>query len=180
MDIKNILKASYQKPDDARETLKGEGYTLDPELSSMQAKVFTDKDGKPIIAYRGTELGRGKKTALDDIKTDLMIGIGLGKQTKQYKDTVKLRKQVQEKYKQPITAIGHSKGGWQAEMSGADKIITYNKATGIADIGKTIPAKQTDIRRRGDVISLPSLTQKRKGDLIQKKLYLNPLQAHKF
>jgi hypothetical protein len=178
MDIKNILKASYQKPDDAKKTIEAEGYKYDPELSTMKAQVFTDKEGNPNIAYRGTELGRGRKTAIADIGTDLMIGAGLGKYTKQYKDTVKLRKKVQEKYNKPVTAIGHSKGGWQAEMSGADKIITYNKATGIADIGKTIPSKQTDIRKRGDLISLPSLTQKRKGKLLQKGFSLNPLKAH--
>lgn len=181
-DIKNItpiLKASYQKPDDAKKTIEAEGYKYDPELSTMKAQVFTDIEGNPHIAYRGTELGRGKKTAIEDIKTDLMIGLGLGKKTKQYKDTVKLRKQVEEKYGKPVTALGHSKGGWQAEMSGAKNVITYNKATGLADIGKTIKKTQTDIRTKGDVISLPSLTQKRKGRLIQKELVLDPLKAHK-
>lgn len=179
MDIKNILKASYQKPDEARKTIEAEGYNYDPKLSSMKAQVFTDKEGNPNIAYRGTELGRGRKTALADIGTDLMIGAGLGKYTKQYRDTVKLRKQVEEKYGKPVTALGHSKGGWQAEMSGAKNVVTYNKATGLADIGKTIPKGQTDIRKKGDLISLPSLTQKRKGNLIQKGFSLNPLKAHK-
>lgn len=178
MDIKNILKASYQKPDEARETLKIAGYTQDPALSSQKAQVFLDKEKNPFIAYRGTELGRTKKTALADIGTDLMIGAGLGKYTKQYKDTVKLRKQVQEKYGKPITAIGHSKGGWQSEMSGADKVITYNKAVGLADIAKTIPKSQTDIRSKSDIVSLPSLTQKHKGIFKQKGFSLNPLKSH--
>jgi hypothetical protein len=176
--LKNILEASYQKPEVAQKTLESSGFKYDPELSSMKAKVFTDKEGKPHIAYRGTELNRTWKTALDDIKTDAMIGLGLGKKTKQYKDTVALRKKVEEKYGQPSTAIGHSKAGWQAEMSGAKDVITFNKATGLGDIGKTIKKGQTDIRTKGDLVSLLSLTQKRKGNLKQQKFTSNPLKAH--
>lgn len=178
-NLKDILDASYKKPEESNQIFKNLGYTQDPQLSSQKAKVFTDKEGNPNIVFRGTELGRGKKTAIDDIKTDLMIGLGLGKHTKQYKDSMKLKKQVQEKYGKPITAYGYSKGGWQAEAIKADKAITFNKAVGLADIGKTISKTQTDIRTDKDIVSLPSLTQKYRGKTqIIKSKTLNPLESH--
>ena len=48
--LKNILEASYQKPEVAQKTLESSGFKYDPELSSMKAKVFTDKEGKPQIS----------------------------------------------------------------------------------------------------------------------------------
>ena len=54
-DIKTIIKASYKPQRDAEADLVKLGYKYDPELSTMENKVFYDpKTGKPNIAYRGS------------------------------------------------------------------------------------------------------------------------------
>lgn len=175
MEYKKIFEASYQRPKEAQKTLEQQGYTFDTALSTPESKVFIDKEGNPHIAYRGTELGKGFKTAIQDIGTDLMVGIG--KTTKREKEAKKLREQVEAKYKKPATAYGTSLGGKLAESSGA-KAITYNRAYGLRDIFKT--AKQGDInfRNPSDVISLPSLLNKGKKPIKVGKKTNDPLFAH--
>ena len=47
-----------------------------------------------------------------------------------------------------------------AESVGANKTYTFNKATGIKDVFKSIPKSQTDYRTEKDIISLPSIFQR--------------------
>ena len=53
-DLATIIKASYKPQREASADLENLGYKYDPELSSMENKVFVDKSGKPHIAYRGS------------------------------------------------------------------------------------------------------------------------------
>jgi hypothetical protein len=172
--LKQLFEASYDDPNKAKERLANLGYKADEDLSTSKAKVFTDPQGNPIILHRGTELGKGWKTALSDIGTDIQIG--LGKTPKRLTEAKRITKQVQEKYGQPTTAIGTSMGGFLAEKSGADKTITYNKAVAPQDIFKRIPKSQKDYRTATDIISLPSVFQKGSRKTI--KLLANPLKAH--
>ncbi len=52
--IKTILEASYKPQRQAQEDLGKIGFEYDPELSTMENKVFFDKEGKPSIAFRGS------------------------------------------------------------------------------------------------------------------------------
>ena len=175
MEYKDIFKASYQRPREAEKTLVDLGYKYDPELSNDKSKVFIDAEGKPHIAFRGTELGKGIKTAIQDIGTDIMVG--LGKTTKREKEAKKLKEQVETKYGKPVTAYGTSLGGKLAVSSGA-KAITYNRAYGLRDLFEKSKKEDTHYRNPSDIISLPSKIIKGKKSIdVGKKTY-DPLFAH--
>lgn len=150
--LKSIFESSYQNPKDAQKTLEEQGFMYDTELSSPDTKVFTDVLGNPHIAYRGSH-------RVEDALTD--IKLGLGYDTKRHKEAKDIAKKVESKYGKVASAYGTSLGGHLAETSGVGgNVYTYNKATGIKDIFKTIPKTQFDYRTESDIVSLPSLLQK--------------------
>lgn len=152
-DLKDILEASYLPQKDASERLGMKGYTYDSDLSSMENKVFVDKDGKPHIAYRGS-------VRVDDWIDNALLGL-TGK-SKKIDEKVELAKRVQEKYGEAPTTYGHSRGGLASERAGeatGGKSYTYNKATLPGDLFKTIRPEQTDIRTSKDIVSAPSIFQ---------------------
>lgn len=156
-NIKPILKASYLNQNEASQKLSSLGYKYDPELSTNESKVFTDKKGRPNIAFRGS------KRVSDFLGSDVKLALGLEKYDNRFKEAKLLTKLVEDKYHQPANVFGHSLGGSLGEKSGAHgKIVTYNKGAGLLDIGKTIPKNQYDIRTTGDVVSLLSKTQNHK------------------
>ena len=145
--------ASYENPKDAKNNLEKLGFTYDNELLSPDSKVFLDKRGRPNIAFRGSK-------RIEDILPDLALTFGLEKYDKRFQEAKHLTQLVETKYNQPANVYGHSLAGQLAEKSGANgKIITYNKGTGVMDIGKTIPQNQIDYHNKNDVVSLLSLTQ---------------------
>ena len=162
-NVKPILEASYLNQNEASNKLKDLGYKYDPELSTNESKVFIDNKGRPNIAFRGS------KRVMDFLGSDVKLALGLEKYDSRFKEAKQLTKLVEDKYHQPANVFGHSLGGDLAEKSGAHgKIITYNKGTGIMDIGRTIPKNQFDIRTTKDPVSILSLTQKHKyGNLQQ-------------
>lgn len=172
-DIKDILEASYLPEKDAAERLGQKGYTYDPELSSVENKVFIDKEGKPYIAYRGSA------TAADWIDNALLALTG---KSKKIDERVDLAGKVKEKYGEAPTTYGHSRGGLIAEKAGekyGGQTITYNKAALPENIFKTIRPEQTDIRTSKDIVSLPSIFQfGGSKETIQSPLISNPVAAH--
>ena len=176
-NITPILKASYEPKKKASKTLAKSGYTLDKKLSTNESKVFTDKEGNPNIAFRGST------NAKDFLFSDTLLGLGASKYDPRFKQAKELTKKVESKYNKPVDVFGHSLGGSLAEQSGAKgKIITFNKGVGIAGIGKSIPKNQTDIRTTNDIVSGLALTQKyNDGKLVNLKtpIFQSPLQAHK-
>lgn len=172
-NLKTLLKASYENTKDARNTLRSAGYTLDQQLSNMNSKVFTDQMGNPHITFRGS------KNAMDWLRDDPLIALGLGKYAPRVKQAQDLTKKVEAKYGKTADVFGNSLGGALAERSGAHgKIVTHNKAVSITDIGKTIPKKQIDVRSLQDPISLLSLTQKHKGKFINTLPLANLTTSH--
>jgi len=156
-DLGQLLKSSYLPQKEAAEKLDKLGYKRDPELSTMNTKVFVNEyTDEPIIIHRGSVTA---KDWFDDAK----IAIGLGKTTQRVKDAQEITRKVEEKYKKPASSIGHSLGGFVAENSGAKgKIITYNKAAGLADIGtKKNSGRQLDIFAEGDIVSKIAQTTQR-------------------
>ena len=152
-NLSQILEASYKPQREAEADLSKLGYSYDPELSSMDTKVFIDRQGNPNIAYRGTVRA---ETWLDNAK------ILLGGKSKIDTEAVETAKKVQAKYGKAPTTYGHSRGGRSAELAGeatGGKTYTYNKATLVPDLLKKTRAEQTDIRTSKDLVSLPSVLQ---------------------
>lgn len=167
--LKPILEASYLNQKEAANKYKSLGYTYDPQLSTNESKVFVDAQGNPNIAFRGS------KRVEDFLRTDVLQFVGLGSYDKRFQEAKKLTKLVEDKYHKPADVFGHSLGGKLSEVSGAHgNIYTYNKATGLADIGKKISKKQKDIRTTGDIVSAISTTQGHK----QKMKQLNGLLGY--
>jgi hypothetical protein len=153
-NIFTILEASYKPQREAEQELSKLGYTYDPELSSMDTKVFIDKQGNPNIAYRGSV--RAKEDWLSNV--NILLG---GKSSKDM-EAIETAKKVQAKYGKAPTTYGHSRGGRSAEIAGdavGGKTYTYNKPVVPSDIFKKTRKEQTDIRTSKDIVSLPSLFQ---------------------
>ena len=169
--LKPILEASYQKSRDAKNTLEKQGMTLDRSLSNKEAKVFLDAEGRPNISVRGS------KSLRDWFVSDPLVAVGLGKYDPRQKRTDALIAKTREKYNQEPNLYGHSLGGSlisNAKTGGS--ITTFNKGTGLGDIGKSINPLQTDVRTTNDIVSLLSTTQS--GNKQEIKGSDNPLLAH--
>ena len=173
---KTILESSYKPQKEFAQDIEKYGYSYDPELSSMDTKVFYDpKTNQPEIVYRGS------KRVSDWVSN---LNLALGGKDKTLDEALETAKKVKEKYgKAPITS-GHSRGGYFAEKAGeyvqSPKTVTYNKATMPLDIFKKINPVQEDWRTSGDLVSLPSVLQQGKKRTIKLKKPVNPIEAHGF
>jgi len=137
---------------------------LDLQLSTNTTKVFYRDNSQMVVRdalpRRLVIVFRGSSTASDWLVEDTAILFGLASNTPRILEAKRITAAAEAKYKMPADAIGHSLGGRLAELSGAHgQIITYNKAVGIQDVGKTIDKKQTDYRTKGDAVSLMAVTQ---------------------
>ena len=174
-DLNTILKGSYKPQREFAEDINKIGYDYDPELSSMENKVFVNREtGKPSIAYRGST------TATDWIGN---LKLGLGFKDPEAEKRIQLADKVKAKYGEVDTIYGHSRGALIGERAGertGAKVVTYNKATLPQDIFKTIRPEQTDIRVKGDVVSLPSYFQSggTKITKLNPSIFANELTAH--
>lgn len=173
-NLHSILEASYKPQQEASAQLSKLGYTYDPELSSMDTKVFVDKEGNPNIAYRGSV--RLKEDWLSN--ANILLG---GKSSKDV-EAVETAKKVQAKYGKAPTTYGHSRGSRSAELAGeatGGKTYTYNKAVTPGDLLKKIRPEQTDIRTTKDIVSLPSFFQSGGQKVtIQSGIFDNIIKAH--
>jgi hypothetical protein len=186
VELEDLIKASYKKSTDAQQIANKYNLKLDSELSSPEQKVFIDKKGKPIIAYRGSASSNIKNFTRDWLMSDVGILTGTSQYDPRIKRSMDVYEKVKKKYSNKTpTLIGHSLGGHIAELvgekdEGQKRIITYNKGAGIGDIGKKINKDQTDIRTGGDLISALSLTQSGgKKITVKNTNFLNPIYAHK-
>lgn len=171
---KDLIEWSYLPQKEFATKIKEKyNYDYDPELSSMDTKVFYDQNKKPKIAYRGS-------TRVSDWISN--INIGLGNKDKSLDEAINTAQKVKQKYGSAPLTYGHSRGGLLSEYASdvtGGKSITYNKATIPKDIFKKISKNQTDYRTSGDLVSLPSVLQGIKKTIkLPKKV--NPLDAHGF
>jgi hypothetical protein len=168
--LKQLLKKSYNTKEKTPP-----GYTIDKSLSGKRNQVFVnDKTGGVILTTRGT-------SGFQDLLTDAKISLGANpKKLKRYKFAEKVANQARSKYGEPITFVGHSLGGNISEnlAKKGDKVITYNKAATLQDIGKKKKEGQIDIRHEDDVISALSTTQKGNKNITIKGKSKNILDAH--
>jgi hypothetical protein len=168
---KDIFQASYDNPLDAEKRLSKYGYKFQSDISSPESKVFLDPQDNPVILHRGTH-------RVEDWGTDLK-SVLLGQEGRRTKQARELTKKVQETYKKPVTAYGTSLGGFLSEQSGAENVVTYNKAVRPTDIFKKRKETQTDIRTSKDIVSLPSIFQRGgKSRTIKVPFYTDIFTAH--
>jgi hypothetical protein len=173
-NISQILEASYQPQRQAEATLSKLGYKYDPELSSMDTKVFFDPESnQPHIAYRGS-------TRLSDWVDN--ANIALGRRSSQKEEAIATAKKAQAKYGKAPTTYGHSRGGYFSEIAGeatGGKSYTYNKATLPSHFSKVIRPEQTDIRESSDIVSLPSVFQRATNKItLQTPIYKGTVATH--
>jgi Protein of unknown function (DUF2974) len=104
---------------------------IDPKLmsdkkSGFDAAIYTDNDGRYVVAFRGTDQGKDWKTNL---------GQGLGFETTQYNLAVQLGSQAKVAFGENVAFVGHSLGGGlaSAAMVATDSPgMTFN-AAGLTD-----------------------------------------------
>lgn len=171
-NLQPILEASYKKQSEAQTDLGKIGFTYDPELSTMESKVFYNKEGKPSVAFRGST--RVSDWLIED------PAVALGIETPKQRRAKELIKKVESKYGKPTDVYGHSLGGYRAEKSGASgNIYTYNKAVGLSQLGKKLPSTQSDVRTSKDIVSLGSLLQYGgKKTTLSSPLFANAITSH--
>ena len=105
---------------------------------------------------------------MKDVLDDGLIAMGLGKYASRAKNAERLASKLEDKHGKKPNVYGSSLSGFYAGDK-ANKIITYNKATQLKDAFKKIPNNQTDIRVKGDLVSLPSVLQRSKKKVIDNK-----------
>jgi hypothetical protein len=146
--LHSFLKNSYA----SEKRKKIRGYAKDDALSDDWVQVYTKNKGKKkktVVVHRGTK-------GLDDVLTDIRLGLGTYKNTNRYKHALKIQRDAEAKYgAESITTVGHSLGGRLARDVGtrSKHIITYNSPIMPGDIGKTRRSNQTDIRTASDPVS---------------------------
>lgn len=108
---------------------------IDPKLmsdkkSGFDAAVYTDNDGRYVVAFRGTDQGKDWKTNL---------GQGLGFETTQYNLAVQLGSQAKVAFGDNVAFVGHSLGGGLASaamVATGSPGMTFN-AAGLTDKSMT-------------------------------------------
>jgi hypothetical protein len=120
--FQKLLEASYSGKEEV------EGFIMDKSISSKTSKVYVHPSGQVVVAHQGTasvmDWGNNAVYAL--------TGDTGYKFTPRYKEAKKVQQSAESKYgAKNITTIGHSQGGYQAQLLGANghEIITLNKAT---------------------------------------------------
>lgn len=151
-DATFLTAQSYASMDDADRAARKRGYLMDRELSTDNTKVFMHRNtGRPVIAHRGSVTGS------DWLVDDTAIAIGSGDRSPRHIKARLVTKSVQQKYRQPVDAVGHSLGGRLASRSGADgHVVTFNRAQGLGDIlgGGKANDRHTHMRISGDPVSM--------------------------
>ena len=171
-ELKDNLKASYMSQSRASDYMhKKYGYSYDPQLSTMEQKVFIDKTGQPIITERGS------KRVSDWMIEGPSALLGYTN-TRRVNNAEQLSKQTKEKYNIAPINIGHSLGGYLAEKAGdsSSKTYTYNKLAGIPSVFSDIPKNQYDYRTTLDIPSF--LGQYQNGNKENISGSYNPIEIH--
>lgn len=176
-NAKIASKAAYIPPGKIKAKNIPPGYVLDTSRSGRRTKVFRNDSQKHIlVAHRGTK-------TLRDVADDITaVVLGKRKHNKRFQQAKRVVDQTKTAYPDyHITSTGHSLGGTLAQGTKADDTVTFNKGTAIPDLFQKRKANQTDIRKRGDIISFLSRFQRgKKGSTLKNlKGSFNPLQAHK-
>jgi hypothetical protein len=118
----------------ARNNFLPENYLIDEELSNKKILTIYDPVEKKLItSHRGTQ-GKG------DIRQDIVMGLGLNRYNKNYKEGYEISKKAKDKYTgYDYTLTGQSLGGKNAYDIGSKlgvKTVTYDTPASVWDINK--------------------------------------------
>lgn len=155
-------KLAYEKDDERSKQLAktNPDYKYDPKLSTREHAIFTNPTShKTVIAYRGTDFS-DKKRWHKDLKSDLMIGMGmqgLDPRHRQANRTYDKVKKAMPGYEVSVT--GHSLGGSLANhvaknRKSSDKAVAFSRGSGPMDLLKKKSNKVLDVSNRYDPISM--------------------------
>lgn len=90
--------------------------------------VNQNKPNEVILAFAGTDINMGKRSAIKDIFNDFQMGASY--LPSQFKDAIPVYVKTKQKYPNAkITITGHSLGGSLAQLVGAatgEKTVTFN------------------------------------------------------
>lgn len=173
--LKEFIDLSYR----GNTSVHPEGYMIDTPLSDSRVKVYTKNGSKDVIVTHRGSVG------LDDWWDNAKyMTTGKVKGTKTYNLHRERHKKAIDKYgASNIIAIGHSRAGlYLQELQKEFPIkenITYNKASGFTDIGRTNDPNQTDVRVGNDIVSLLAPTQKNPNAIVKIDNTKNPLDFNK-
>lgn len=160
-DYKTLSNESYAEPSKRRKGLDG-GYIYDEELSTKHAAVY-HRNGKPVVAYRGT-------ADLADVGTDLFVAAGSTKHPR-FQDAVALADKVKSKYAQDPELTGHSLGGTLAhhvsDQRGHEATV-FNPGSNFLAAPRKTSSRVKVVRNAHDLISqgYAKTKEERKGSLI--------------
>ena len=168
--LKRVLQNSYRSRDEYKPI---KGYNLDKKLSNREAQVYVPKSKKkdPIVSYTGTR-------KLDDIATDMLLGVGGLKATKRFHDSKALLHNVHAKYGKNVITTGNSLGGTLAREVATpnDKVLSHNPA--ITYNSKGIGKNEKIIRSNTDLVSGLSILKSHARDRVKTLTRNNPLTSH--
>lgn len=121
-----LAREVYKNPSERGEV---DGYK---QVKGDKRRAVYEKDGKVIVALRGTDFRSGK-----DLKDDVVLATGLIKTTGRYKKDKKLVQEAIRKYgKENVSITGHSLAGKLAKDIGRElgvRATTYNKGATYTD-----------------------------------------------
>tara|TARA_R110002073_G_scaffold15007_2_gene60143 strand:- start:2505 stop:3299 length:795 start_codon:yes stop_codon:yes gene_type:complete len=124
----HLANQSYTKMGQREQSLGG--YDLDASFSDKKHAVYHNKKlGKTVISYRGTD-----PTDAEDMYNDAHIIKGTQASTNRYKRSEELYDNVNKKYGNSITSVGHSLGGNISEhiaRTKGGKAETFNTGRGL-------------------------------------------------
>ncbi len=133
--------------------MKNNCNTYDNQLSSMNTKVFVDKNNKPVIVHRGSK-------TIKDFIDDGLLAVDLGKYGHRYKNAVRVTK---------LAGKSKNKGD----------TITYNRAAGLGDILQKHNKNILDVMTKRDIVSgLLTLQNNNKEIINNNHLFPNAYNAH--
>ena len=177
-DFSDILRASYMPQSKAADYMSSRGYNFDKDLSTMENKVFVNKEtGRPLIA------GRGSVRVSDFLWEDPRLATYGGQffNTRRVNDIQNLSKATQEKYGMAPIQAGHSLSGYLAEKGAqatpGSQVYTYNRAVGLPSIFTSVPSNQYNYRTTLDPVSALSVFQSDKNKTTLGGSW-NPFESH--
>lgn len=98
--------------------------------TGFKSAIFQNKKGDVVVAFAGTDTAGGLSEIFNDVKTDLLQGLGF--MSTQYRQAASLAREVVAKFSNSkITYTGHSLGGGLAATASAvtgKPAITINPA----------------------------------------------------
>ena len=135
-----------------------EDYSLDNELSTPEQRVYKNNKNEIVVASRGTHL-KTKKDTLNDLRSDLLLSVGLQRFDPRVKREKENLKRVEEKYCKDgcnINTVGHSLGAQVANELGKSSgnvkgVYSFNKGGTALTRGGS--AKETAFYKSGDLLS---------------------------